>query len=60
MKLEKELNTRGVGSSVVSTSLSFFARSIPVRFTINRLKPNTDVYVFMEGQRHWSLGKSRF
>ena len=49
-EIGKGLNTRGVGSNVVSTSLSFFARSIPVKFTINRLKPNTNVFVFMEGR----------
>ena len=49
-EIGKGLNTRGVGSNVVSTSLSFFARSVPVQFTINRLKPNTRVFVFMEGQ----------
>ena len=46
----KGINTKGVGSNVIATSLSFFARSIPVKFVINRLKPNTRVYVFMEGQ----------
>ncbi len=49
-EIGKGLNTRGVGSNIVSTSLSFFARSVPVKFIINRLKPNTKVYVFMEGQ----------
>ena len=46
----KGLVTKGVGSNVVVTSLSYFARSIPVKFKINRLKPNTRVYVFMEGR----------
>ena len=46
----KGINTKGVGSNVVATSLSFFARSIPVKYVINRLKPNTTVYAFMEGQ----------
>ena len=49
-EIGKGISTKGVGSNVVSTSLSFFARSIPVKFVINRLKPNTRVYVFMEGQ----------
>ena len=48
-EIGKGLTTKGVGSNVVSTSLSFFARSIPVNFVINRLKPNTRVHVFMEG-----------
>jgi len=46
----KGINTKGIGSGVVATSLSFFARSVPVKYVINRLKPNTTVYAFMEGQ----------
>ena len=46
----KGINTKGVGSNVVATSLSFFARSVAVKYIINRLKPNTTVYAFMEGQ----------
>ena len=49
-EIGKGINTKGVGSNVLSTSLSFFARSIPVKYVINRLKPNTKVYAFMEGQ----------
>ena len=49
-ELAKGVATKGIGSNVVATALSFFARSIPVRFTISRLKPNTRVYVFMEGR----------
>ncbi len=49
-EIGKGISTKGVGSNVVGTSLSFFARSVPVKFTVNRLKPNTNVHVFMEGQ----------
>ena len=49
-EIGKGINTRGVGSNVISTSLSFFARSVAVKYVINRLKPNTKVYAFMEGQ----------
>ena len=49
-EIGKGLSTKGVGSNVVATSLSFFARSVAVKFIINRLKPNTKVYAFMEGQ----------
>ena len=49
-EIGKGISTRGVGSNVVSTSLSFFARSIPVQYKINRLKPNTRIFVFMEGR----------
>ena len=49
-ELGKGISTKGVGNSVVSTSLSFFARSVVVKFNINRLKPNTNITVFMEGR----------
>ena len=49
-EIGKGINTRGVGSNVVATSLSFFARSISVQFKVSRLKPNTNISVFMEGQ----------
>ena len=46
---------KGVQSSIVrgnsvSTSLQFFARSQPVKFVISRLKPNTNISVFLEGR----------
>ena len=58
----KGINTKGVGSNVVATSLSFFARSIPVNYVINRLKPNTKVYAFMEGQdvSRWIIPDARY
>lgn len=44
------VQTKSVSGNLVSTSLSFFARSIPVKFVIRRLKPNTVVNVFLEGR----------
>ena len=49
-EIGKGISTKGVGNNVISTSLSFFARSIPVKFNINRLKPNTNISVFMESR----------
>ena len=49
-EIGKGISTKGIGSSVVSTSLSFFARSVAIRYRINRLKPNTNISVFMEGR----------
>ena len=46
----KGVPTKSVGESLVSTSLAFFARSIPVRYVIRRMKPNTRMYVFLEGR----------
>ena len=47
----KGLQTKTVNGNIVSTSLSFFARSIPVKFVIRRMKPNTRMYVFLEGRK---------
>ena len=46
----KGLQTKTVGDNIVSTSLSFFARSKPIKFKIGRMKPNTRIYVFLEGR----------
>ena len=47
----KGVQTKTVGGNIVSTALSFFARSIPVKFVIKRMKPNTRMYVFLEGRK---------
>ena len=47
----KGLQTKTVKGNQVSTSLSFFARSTPVKFVIRRMKPNTRMYVFLEGRK---------
>ena len=47
----KGVQTKTVKGNQVSTSLSFFARSIPVKFVIRRMKPNTRMYVFLEGRK---------
>ena len=46
----KGVQTKSVGDSIVSTSLSFFARSVPIKFKVGRMKPNTRIYVFLEGR----------
>ena len=46
----KGVQTKTVGERTVSTSLQFFARSIPIKFVVKRLKPNTEVSVFLEGR----------
>ena len=46
----KGVQTKTIGDNIVSTSLSFFARSIPVKFTVGRMKPNTRIYVYLEGR----------
>ena len=46
----KGVQTKTVGENVVSTSLQFFARSVPIKFKVGRLKPNTKISVFLEGR----------
>jgi len=61
-EIGKGIATKNVGGKTVASSLTFFARSIPIEFTVNRLKPNTKVYVFMEGKDvgAWCAPDSRF
>ena len=58
----KGIATKTVGGKQVASSLQFFARSIPVKFVMNRLKPDTKVYVYMEGRDvgRWVIPDSRF
>lgn len=49
-ELGKGLSSSDVNGNLVSTALQFFARSIPVKFAVSRLKPNTKVYIYMEGR----------
>ena len=61
-ELGKGQSSKTINNKKVSTALTFFARSIPINFTVNRLKPNTRVYVFMEGREinSWVVPDSRF
>ena len=49
-EIAKGVQTKSVRGNIVSTSLQFFARSIPIKFVIRRLKPNTKISVFLEGR----------
>lgn len=53
--------TTNNGNSVVS-SIQYFIRSIPVKFSITRLKPKTKIYVFMDGKNisRWANPDSTF
>ena len=46
----KGVQTKSVNGNLVSTALSFFARSVPVKFVVRRMKPNTTINVFLEGR----------
>ena len=45
----KGVTNRTTNGNSVIASIQYFTRSIPVKFNITRLKPKTQVYVFMEG-----------
>ena len=61
-ELGKGVASKTVGGKKIASSLQFYARSIPVKFVINRLKPDTKVYVFMEGRdvNPWVVPDSKF
>jgi len=48
--LGKGVNAAVINNREVSTGVKFFARSIPVKFTLNRLKANTRIYIYLEGR----------
>lgn len=49
-ELGKGVKSNIVNGRSVSAGVKFFARSIPVKFNLSRLKANTKIYVFMEGR----------
>ena len=61
-ELAKGVGSKVVNNTKVSTGLQFFVRSIPVRFVVRRLKPNTKIYVFMEGRNinRWVVPDTKF
>ncbi len=61
-EIAKGVGYKTVNNTTVADSLRFFARSIPVKFVLKRLKPKTQVYVFMEQRNigRWVLPDSRF
>ena len=46
----KGVQTKTVRGNSVSSALQFFARSVPVKFVVRRLRPNTNLTVFLEGR----------
>jgi len=61
-ELAKGVGSKVVNNTKVSTGLQFFVRSIPVRFIVRRLKPNTKISVFMEGRNinRWVVPDTKF
>jgi len=58
----KGVSTKTVNNNSVVSSIQFFARSIPVKFNLARLKPQTQIYVFMEGidVNRWAIPDIRY
>jgi len=58
----KGVSTKTSGGKSIVNSLQYFARSIPVKFNIRRLKPKTEVFVFLEGKKinRWVVPDIRF
>ena len=58
----KGIQTKIVRGNTVSSALQFFARSVPIKFVVRRLKPNTTISVFLEGRNvsRWTNPDLRF
>ena len=58
----KGVSTKASRGKSVVTSLNYFARSIPVKFVARRLKPKTELSVFLEGKKinRWCVPDIRF
>jgi len=61
-EIGKGLATDSDQKGTVATSLKFYARPTPVKFTVRRLKPFTTVYPFLDGNdiSRWTCPDSRF
>jgi hypothetical protein len=61
-EIAKGVGYKTINGTNVANSLRFFARSIPVKFVLKRLKPKTQLYVFMDKKSigRWVNPDSRF
>ena len=61
-EIAKGVGYKTVNGNSVANALRFFARSIPVKFVLKRLKPKTQLYVFMDQRdvNRWVNPDSRF
>ncbi|MAH09429.1 MAG: hypothetical protein CL961_07160 [Euryarchaeota archaeon] len=61
-EIGKGIATDSDQKGTVATSLKFYARSTAVKFTVQRLKPLTTLYPFLEGNdiSRWTCPDSRF
>jgi len=61
-EIAKGVGYKTINGTNVANALRFFARSIPVKFTLKRLKPKTQLFVFMDQRdvNRWVNPDSRF
>ena len=61
-EIAKGVGYKTINGSSVANTLRFFARSIPVKFVLKRLKPKTQLFVFMDQKSvgRWVNPDSRF
>lgn len=61
-EIAKGVGTKSQNSLSISSDLSFFCRSIPVKFKVERLKPNTKINIFIEGRNinRWIVPDTKF
>lgn len=61
-EIAKGVNSNTVKELSVASSIKYFARSIPVKFMVRRMKPKTTIHVFMDGRKidRWAIPDIRF
>ena len=61
-EIAKGISSKTQNSLSVSSDITFFCRSIPVKFKLERLKANTKINVFIEGRNinRWVVPDSKF
>jgi sporulation protein YlmC with PRC-barrel domain len=61
-EIGKGLAANTIGDASISSSLQLFARSIPIKFTVTRMKPKTVIYPFIDGRdvSRWVCPDSKF
>lgn len=61
-ELAKGVSAKSVNGLSINSSIQFFARSIPVKFVLSRMKPLTRLYAFIDGRSvtRWTNVDSKF
>jgi len=61
-EIGKGINSKTVNNNSIASSLQFFARSIPIKFKVQRLKANTNINVYVDGRNinRWAVPDTIF